>query len=449
MISVPNLRQPLNGNKLVLFLLMLATLLAGCGIFGPVSKRPDTREDEEVVKGDPDQTQREVDTIIWNQQPEEVYPPITERAPSRLTGYKDLYNIVLLAPFGARQLQYEIDRPSVRMVRMIEFLAGVQYGLDFCIDDVNIHLTVIDTEQDPQFITRFTDNQALQDADIIIGPYYTDQVEAVLNFAATQKKIVVSPWNTADLRNGNSDYIQLRPSLKTHSRKLAEFARSRYRPEEIMLITRNDQRDLESLAFFQDPPETDSTGTNRIRELIIQDIGNSDLNDSMAVYIQERGYHGFIIPVWQDEPFVIATLAKLSFAKAEQPITVFGLPQWMEMSRMDFDYFENLQVHLSSARPVAYPSKDALGLKSHYISRFGDTPGSDAYYGLNVIKWLASLLKSEGVDIVAGLSRQVPDLDFDFNFTSIFGEDGESIHHYENQAVHILRFSNYEFEQVD
>lgn len=447
MISVPNLRRPLSGSRKVLYILVLCAVGTGCGIFGPAEKRTDDRADPDEVKGS---TKLEpVDTIVWNQLPEDDFPPITERALSRATEYKEIYNVALLAPFGARDLQYENDRASPRMVRMIEFLAGVQYGLDHCIKDVRIQLTAIDTEKDLQFKTRFQNDPAVQEADVIIGPYYTDRVEAVSEFSVEHQKILVSPWNTADLEMPNPNYIQLRPSLKTHSKKIADFAKSQYRHNEIMLITKDDQRDIETLTYFQDHPEVDIKDPNWVRQQIVSDIGNSDLTDSLSIAIREDGYRGFIVPVWQDEPFVIAALSKLNFAKGDEQISVFGLPQWMEMSRMDFDYFENLRVHLSSAQPVLFLSKDAVDFKNYYIAKFGDIPGSDAYYGLDVIKWLAGLLKTEGVNILTGLGSKLPGLDFDFNFTALFGEDGESIHHYENQAVHILRFRDYKFEQVD
>jgi predicted dinucleotide-binding enzyme len=327
-------------------------LCSSCGVFGPSAKRQGDDQGSDVVKGTPDRPEIIVDTIEWIMVPESESPPITERSDVHLTEYKDLYNIVLLAPFGARQLQSDIDRPSARMVRMIEFLAGLQYGIDFCLRDVNVRLRVIDTEQDPQFESKLDQIDDLKDADIIIGPYFTNQVEAVSQFARQEKKILISPWNTSDLQSANPAYIQLRPSLKSHAKRLTNFAQSIFSKDQIMLLTKNEQRDIEALSFFQDQIDNQSSGDS-IREKIIVDIGNSELTDSLAMYIQEQGYRSFIIPEWQDEPFVIAALSKLNFAKYEEHISVLGLPQWMELSRLDYDYCDKLQVHLSSARPGA------------------------------------------------------------------------------------------------
>lgn len=448
MISAPNHQRPLSGNRWILVLSIGLLVFTGCGIFGPASKKTDSDKDTDVVRGTPTNTSIPVDTIEWNVIPEEEAPPITERSEGIISKFKDVYSVVLLAPLEARRFQTREARATARMVRMIEFLAGVQFGVQHCLDNVNIRLTVIDTEEDPEFLNNLNSRQEMQDADIIIGPYHTDKVEAVAKFALENHKIVISPWNTIKLEEANPYYIQMRPSLQSHAHRLARFVREHYPLSEVMLMTKNDPRDISALEYFQVDPVTHDT-TSKIREEIVPDIGNSDLTDSLAVYIQERNYRRFIVPVWSDEPFVIAALSKLNFAKGEEEITVFGLPQWMEMSRMDYEYFENLHVHLSSARPVDYISDDAKDFKAEYITRYGDLPGTDAFYGMNLIKWLGSLLKTEGTNITTGLGNNGMDLDEEFEFVAIFSDDGEFIHHYENQKVDIIRFADFQFQKVD
>ncbi|NND34730.1 MAG: hypothetical protein HKN76_19240 [Saprospiraceae bacterium] len=445
MTSVPNLQLPLSGSKLCCLFFVAVLGMAGCGIFGPAAKK-ETDPDSDVAKT-PSERVSEVDTITFVENSEEEFPPITERETTKVTEHKSIYNIVLLAPFSAKRMQREGDFASARMIRMIEYLAGIEYGLESCISGIDIQLNVIDTDNDVEFKPTFSEMPALIEADIIIGPYFTERVEAISSFALEQQKVIVSPWNTSKLSTANPYYIQMRPSLKTHALKIDQFVTSRSSLDQIMLMTKNDPRDIETLTFFQGNIPAGPDG--RKRELIIDDIGNPDLTDSLSLYVSEQGYRDFIVPVWQDEAFVIAALSKLNFAQGEEKITVYGLPQWMEMSRMDYDYFENLSVHLSSARPARYVSQDSKSFTHSYYQKYGDLPGDDAYYGLNTIKWLAELLKVNGTDITSDLGIEVPDLDQRFELTAIFGDDGESIHHYENQFINILRFSEYRFEEVD
>jgi hypothetical protein len=422
--------------------------MAGCGVFGPTVKNAPPKETD-IVKGTPTSPKNDIDTVEFVENAEEEFPPITDRTIESKTEHKAIYNVVLLAPFSAAKMQQESDRPNARMVRMIEFLAGFQYGLKTSIDEVNVNLQVIDTDDDPSIKDNIEKIPAIRDADIIIGPYFTDLVESISSYAFDHQKVVISPWNTSELTQANPYYIQLRPSLQTHAKKIRDFVNATASPDEIMLITKNDPRDIETLNFFRDLIIDSPLNVKRNRALIVQDIGDPGLTDSLVHYIAEQGYRHFIIPVWQDEPFVIAALSKLNFAKGEEHITVYGLPQWMEMSRMDYDYFENLDVHVSSARPVRYASEEAKALRNSFFQQYGDIPGDEAYYGLNLCRWLTHLLLTQGTDIRPALSTEVPVLDQDFQLTAVFSEDGESVHHYENQFIHILRFFEYKFEEVD
>ena len=116
---------------------------------------------------------------------------------------------------------------------------------------------------------------------------------------------------------------------------------------------------------------------------------------------------------------------------------------------MDYNYYENLNVHISLAAPLEYKTGAAGALKQSYFSRYGELPGDEAYYGMDVMRLVAGLLKSEGTMIVNGLGNWKSDSDYIFDFVAVFGEDGERIDHYENQHVQIVKFQDYRFVAAD
>lgn len=433
-----------------MYLLVSCLMLWGCGILGPGTKDSSADDDVKVVKT-PTEVAPKVDTIEWTYASEEEYPPIRDRNTMPVGEFKDVYNVVLLAPFGASRLQSTSDRVSSRMLRMIEFLCGMEYGLEHSIRGVGIQLDVIDTQDDPAVSEYLLNRPEMLNADVIIGPYYTELLSRVSQFAADNQKVLISPWNTSKLEQKNQLYVQMRPSLEVHSRKIASYVKSKYSEEEILLLTKNNERDIETLQYFQDTITKNEFGipSDSIAEVVIPDIGNSEWVDTLMAEISRAGYRAFIIPVWQDEPFVIATLSKLNVATAEEgEVEVFGLPQWMTMNRMDYEYFENLNVHLSSAKPFKYNTEDARGLRSSYFEGYGDLPGPDAFYGLDLIKWLAGQLQLSGTGFMQTLGTEIPNLDQEFAFVGIFGDDGESIHHFENQFVYMIKFVDYQFEDA-
>ncbi len=429
--------------------LLACSTLVSCGIFGPAKKQPST--EAKHVENDEDEVEdAHIDTIEWTHISEAEVPPITSRRPSSKSVVKSTYHVVLLAPFDASDFRSTSDRLNGRMLRMLEFYVGTKYALDFLIHDVSIDFSVIDTESQPFFDRDFADHPKIAQADIIIGPYFTENVEALSNFAAREGKVLLSPWNTTPFVRDNPFYVQMRPSLQLHAQALTTFARSRFPSEKLMLLTKNEKRDTAILKYFQQTNRmVDESVLVKLRELLVDDIADPSLSEHITTIMLEDSIRSFIIPIWSDEPFVIAALAKLNYAKADQDLTVFGLPQWMEMKKMDYDYYENLNVHVSSAKPAVYDRPDDRRLRAYYFERLGSIPGTEVYYGKDLMVWLASLLQHHGTIITEGFTNSQAGLTTQqFEIGAVYGGDGETIDYYENRYLQILRFKDYKFRPV-
>ena len=433
-------------------LALLLILAPGCGIFAPASSG-DSTQTREAPEPKVVDTISDVDTVHWSYVPETEVAPITERGRVSTSVFKEQYNVVLLVPFDARSFQSVEDRLSSRSARMLQFYTGIRYALDYLIHNVSIHLQIIDTESVPDFAQRVNELEALQNADVIIGPYLSENVEAVAEFAKTNGKILISPWNTAEVTSDNPLYIRLRPSLRVHAQVITADVRSKYDPEDVRLFSRNNRRDTSALKFFQEASRNLSVNDGRpsdLPELLVDDIADPLFGDYLDTLMVTDSLRAFVIPNWYDEPFIIAALARLNFSKADQEVTVYGLPQWMDMLRMDYDYFENLHVHVSSAKPLSYDSPFDQQLRRHYFERVGELPGEDVFYGKDVMLWLSNLLSNAGTLITEGFTDASNGGSTQkFEMIGVLGDDGETIDYYENRFVRILQFHNYRFELAE
>ena len=450
MTSVRNHRRRLNGSNLI-GILVMTLLWSSCGIFGPSSSTQTGEDDTNrgVVITDEVET---MDTIVWSKVSEEEAPPIVERARrGAKSEFKSSYNIVLLAPFDASRFQSASDRLSSRTARMIEFYAGMKYAFDRIDLPVNFNLSVIDTEVDPDFKYNFQEDTVIQNADLIIGPYQTSNIQPVAAFAKYEGKMMLSPWNTAEVTVENPFYIQLRPSLSTHADAILAYAKNRFTTDKMRILAKNDARAEMAIRLFQEANKKieERMDADQIPTIVVDDISNEELGEDLTLQMEVDSFQGVIIPEWADEPFVIAALAKLNFTKAGKDLTVFGLPQWMEMERMDFDYYESLNVHVSSEKPLSFDDADSKALRSYYFNRYGDVPSSDAYYGMNVLQWSTYMLATYGTNFTNGLNQPMEDeTHFPFKIGPVFGLDGESINYYENRHISIFEFENYAFKSV-
>ena len=62
---------------------------------------------------------------------------------------------------------------------------------------------------------------------------------------------------------------------------------------------------------------------------------------------------------------------------------------------------------------------------------------------------VAQLLNKSGTLITEGLDDIDKDGNYQFEFVSVFGEDGETINHHENRFVQIVKFEDFRFVAAD
>lgn len=445
MTSVQNHLPRLNGSDRIL-ILVLALAWSGCALFKPAGDKSPT-----VTDTSPDETEEvvKVDTIEWEIVSEEDAPPISDRGPSTKSIFKDTYQVALLAPFASDQVQYESAQLSGRTNRLIQFYLGLKYGLERLVTSIPITVRVVDTEKAGRTPQKLPELPEVREADLIIGPYFNEELIPVADYAKSAGKVILSPWNSGEVVVDNPFFVQVRPSLESHCRFLTREIRKRYDPGEIMLIGKNSDRP--SLHHCQQEHRRleQTTAIDSLAEFITEDVSDPSLADTLRAKI-EAGTKAFLIPKWSDEPYVISILSKLNFAKADSTVTVFGLPQWATFNRMDFDYYENLNVHISSARPLRMNSEKAKTFRKAYFDRYGAYPTDEAYFGMELMQVVSYLLSQNGTLIYEGFSDlRTQDFAHDFEFVQIFGEDGESIKYYLNQHLNLYRFINYRFEKVN
>ena len=450
MTSVQNLLPPSSGSNLSFVLLILFVMISGCAIFNPATSRKDAKPEtkEEMVVDD--SGAQPVDTIDWTVRPETEVPPITDRKMKLESVFKDAYNVVLVAPFGTKNFQGSSSLNS-RSSRMLEFYAGLKYAWRNHNEGVEINLSVIDSDKDPNFVENFDSYPEFESADIIIGPYFTQALSAVAEYAKQNQKILLSPWNTTSVTSNNPFFIQLRPNLRTHAQALTRYLETYFAREKTILLCQDNFRDSTTLTYFHEAhiALTQHLDTSTWKELKVADISDPDLSEQLTRLIDTIGYHTFIVPNWSDQPFVISALAKINYAKADEEVTVFGLPQWMTMSKMDYNYYENLNVHVSTEAPLDFNGIAAKNLKQHFFSTYGTLPSQEVYYGMDVLRTVCYMLKQSGTLITQDLSKLHPDTNYDFDFISVFAEDGETIDHHENRFIQIAKFEDFRFVTAD
>ncbi|MEM8907452.1 MAG: ABC transporter substrate-binding protein [Bacteroidota bacterium] len=486
MISVQNLQPLLNGSKGLLFCCLLVFSLASCDSLKKVQKTPgadkgtgkDKTELEEIQGGkvfNPETGQFEdavdasgqMDTVQWTEVPPETAPPITSDAGNPIDGTRtggttepgnvqSSYNVALLLPFLGNKFIDAANNIDAKSDLALHYYGGTKIAFDdLSTEGVQLNVSVFDTEASEAKTQTLLKRSELAQANMIVGPVRRNNLRLTAAFAKQNGKVLVSPLSPSmQITNDNPYYVQVNPSLKTHCEAITRHVLENHSRDEVVLVCRNKNAEVSRLKYFQEANTAiyGSTAVEKLQEFIITDQ-SADLNETdISPYIKEGKTTVFIVPSWSNESFVYSLMRKINIAKGLNQVVVYGMPQWMKFERAGLDYFEPLQVHISSASNIDTDDPNVLAFRQRFFERYGMTPSVDAYVGYDVMMYFGRLLAKNGTQLNEVIDREPAyGLHTYFSFSpnapqSINVENYSEVDYYENKRVNILKFKDFYFQ---
>lgn len=474
----------MSGSNLIVLLLLIASL-ASCELFKPVqsSDRQEDREELDPIQGsrvyDPTTGEwvvvkqppsEKMDTLRWKEIPESQYAPITgsgtyveatRSQPTRVdefgSEFLNQYDVTLLLPFLTDRFDVQEEAIDENAAWALNFYGGARMALQQLENEgLSLLVNVLDTEASEATVNQLLRNsEELAQSHMILGPYRRANVSAVANYAKSREVAMVSPYSASpELTSGNPYYVQVSPSLETHCAAITRHALRQFAPQQVILVSRNDQAEKERLRYFQEAhfQQVGSRSANKLQEYIVAS-GTSDYSDmDVMPFIQLQDTTVFIVPSW-DENFVYALLRKIDLAREPyQHIVVYGMPQWMRFEYVDLDYYEKLNVHVSSNYYLDPLAPTIQFFKRQYFDKFGTVPPLEAFLGYDVMLYFGRMLRKYGTKFQYSLEREEGQyLHTRFEFERVVqptttGREQPPIERFENKYVNILRFRDYQFE---
>lgn len=500
MISVPNHRLLLSGSKLI-FCLCIFLFSSSCELFKKAQDAPSVREkkgDEmeplqsplvydpirnEWVRVSAETPTERMDTIRWQLIAADKYPPIVS-IPSNSTGIstggnpnigilerdsygsvkKSGYNVVLMLPFLANQFDAITDSFSNISKWTLNYYGGTRMALkQLEKEGMNLKIDVLDSRGTENDVNRLLQNNlALKNADLIIGPYRRDNIRMVAEFSKRNDITMVSPYSAStNLTTENPNYLQVSPSLEAHCRSIVFNARKKFRPEQIVILYQDTPAKQQTVQFFQDANKlySEDPFATPLTEYTLP-AGEFPVAEDLDLspLLGDQDSIAFIIPAWtgSDQNFVYLMMSQIDLDRDPfQYLEVYGLPQWQQYDRIDLDYFEKLNVHISSNAHLDDRALDIQQFKRDFYDQYGIIAPFEAYLGYDIMLFTGRMLQKYGTKFQFHLEKENPQyLHTKFEFERVVlptttGEENLPIEQFENKYVNILQFKNYRFQKVN
>lgn len=383
--------------------------------------------------------------------------------------HKRRYRIAVILPFMSRSFTpsptKEIPASSLKAVELYE---GISMAIDSLQYKLSLQVDVFDSMRDTQVIRKLINSDTLLNVDAIIGPVTSQNVRMLAQYAKDNKIYLISPLNSRDdLTEDNPFYIQVNPSFKSHAQNIVrnlekiqfEKQTSSLEKKYIFISGPSDTTRLNTLidAFRlqfnlpNQPLHTLHFRTNSIDEKALNQFIDPKKNNILLVPSKSES---FVYNILREAQKFLTTTDN----HKKSMITVIGLDQWRYFNRINFDYYQQLSLHLSSEFFFDKYADVNQRIQRNYASKFGISPREFGIIGFDIMKWTGLSLKYFGQHFIHhSWKRKLRGYHTTFDFQPSYQvledvelESGSQIiRSYENQHLHFLKFDQYELIKVD
>lgn len=270
----------------------------------------------------------------------------------------------------------------------LEFYQGFLLGLDSVRTKTraSVHVTLFNTQRNPEAIRDLTETEEFRRADLIVGPVYEEGLHPVVRFAEEHRIPVVSPL--AHITKINSDVLfQLAPDPARKYEKIADLINGEKRVT--LIYSESTDRDFEQeiLTLLGDAPYAKHTYKYEHPSVTTRRNGSGSPSDLTPLL--ENGEDNVFIVLADNEVDVDRILAALASAntsltsrgRTTPRFVVLGNARWNRYNNIDRTMFFKDRVVFISTYHAKRDSQAVTDFDSAYIRAFGALPTLYSYRG--------------------------------------------------------------------
>jgi LysM repeat protein len=420
---------------------------------------------QEVVVNVPEPVKNDTVKIV-----EEVIPVVKAEKPVGYTKVSDLrgtLNVAVLLPFYLKEnsVRTEIDSSKLlkgkkvyKTVRrpddwiypgtdFVEMYEGILLAADTLRAlGLNINISPYDITEDTVEITNLINSGKLLNADIIIGPVYSNVLNIVARFAREKNIPVVSPVsliNNSCLKN-NPTLFMAGSSLEIAQSAIAKKISESY-DNNLIFIHADSLGVDEDVKRFKNKIFAELTNKLpydeiKFREFLYYSRSMFDLDsiNRLSHALSEQSKN-LVIIASEDAPVINETIDGIYSLSKKYDVKVIGYPIIRELENIEQKELFDLDMVMYTSSWIDYSQADVKQFNSDFRQKFLTEPNdrSYAWQGYDITYYFLSGLALNGKDFLKNPSNHNPDLlQTEYNFVRKDDNSG-----FENQKLFVIRYT--------
>ncbi|MGZ4056347.1 MAG: PBP1 and LysM peptidoglycan-binding domain-containing protein [Bacteroidia bacterium] len=379
---------------------------------------------------------------------------ITDAADRSSLGYsnykgskKDQYNIAFFLPFHADEANAldleKIIKGDVQFSNKtnvaLEFYEGALLAIDSLKKlKLNAKVFVYDIDdKDSMNISNILKKPELSQMDLMIGPLYGSGFMPVAAFAKEHNIAIISPFTQVNKILFNNPYVsKVSPSITLQVEQMAHYVVDSFKTQNIILINSSNIKEAAFINTFK---------TKANADLIKAGFAPSDSVKESFLYggiqnsLSSTKINVVVMPS-NNQSVVTDFISKLNGLKDKYKIVLFGLQNWMNYDNLDFEYLNNLSLHIPSNIFIDYSNPVTQNFIKKYRDTYKTEPDMYVFQGFDISYCFMSSLMQNGTGFLKNLSENnYHGIGTNYTFSQYPPDSG-----FENKFVYILKYQDYQ-----
>ncbi len=333
------------------------------------------------------------------------------------------------------------DASGFQPFSFISFVEGAKLAVDSLKKmGVNVDLQIYDVDKSLKKTTKVLQNPELKNADLIIGPFYSESFNQVALFAGNFGIPIINPltYRQSVLANYQT-VIKVKPEESTQLGLIRNLITQKFSDSKLFLITQNSYRDADKVLELENElkqiemPEISYSNMELYNYAVLVAMRdeewvegdwmpnysmegkmlnpaslNENINDTTyfensltRINYMSDGFDRFInnaaalrpntvVIYGRDKAFVMDVMNKLNEFRDSLNINVIGLPLWEKFDNLDMVQLNNLKTITPQSEYIDYDKEEVQDFIYEYRTKYFTDPDEYGFIAYDITMYFAN-----------------------------------------------------------
>ncbi len=329
------------------------------------------------------------------------------------------------------------DYDAIKSFHFIQFYEGLLLAAeDASKKGIPIKLYVEDiNEQNTNKLKEMIQQGKFADADLIIGPFFSDEFAMMCEYAKNKNIPLVNPFSVT-FDECNSTMFKVSASYQSQAEQIGKYIAQKNDKAQIILVNNQSTGDIAKILAYKaglirSIPDSKQIS---IKEINYAKEGVSGIQNAM-----NPDCENYVFTFFTGEINITNFIQRMYALKYEN-VTLFAPSFWNEYDNIETEYFMSLKTHYVDPFFVDYSDPAIITFIDKFREKYETEPTLEkfAYQGYDITYYFLTALMEYGCNFGTEINDiQLPLLSTQFHFKQISG------HCFENTFIHIYKLKDY------